>query len=75
VGTCWPAVGARDERGRITVNGARIPIPPRLDDGAIRTAYPRLPHTSLAAGVRATLARFRELHAAGALDLRDLPVG
>jgi nucleoside-diphosphate-sugar epimerase len=60
-------------RGMITVRGARIPIPSHLDDGAIRRAYPRLPHTSLEAGVRATIARFRELHAAGALDQRDLP--
>lgn len=60
-------------RGTIGVSGARIPIPSRLDDGAIRNMYPQLPHTSLAAGVRATIARFRELHAAGALDTRDLP--
>lgn len=60
-------------RGRIEVRGPRIPIPARLDDAAIRTVYPTLPHTPLADGVRATIARFRELHAAGALDVRDLP--
>lgn len=59
-------------RGTIAVSGARIPIPSHLDDGAIRSTYPGLPHTTLAAGVRATIARFRELHAAGALDQRDL---
>lgn len=62
-------------RGRITVRGPRLPIPPRLDDRAIREAYPDLPHTPLADGVRATIARFRELHAAGRLDASDLPPG
>jgi len=60
-------------RGSIQVQGPRIPIPPCLDDRAIRAAYPRLPHTPLAVGVRATIARFRELLAAGRLDTRDLP--
>jgi UDP-glucuronate 4-epimerase len=60
-------------RGTITVDGPRIPIPSHLDDGAIRAAYPSLPHTPLAVGVRATITRFRALHAAGALDLSDLP--
>jgi len=60
-------------RGTIRVQGPRIPIPAHLDDRAIRAAYPRLPSTSLATGVRATIARFRELHAAGRLDTRDLP--
>lgn len=60
-------------RGKITIGGPRIPIPPHLDDHAIRAVYPQLPHTPLAAGVRGTIARFRELHAAGALDARDLP--
>lgn len=60
-------------RGKITVSGGRIPIPSHLDDGAIRRSYPQLPHTTLATGVKATIARFRELHAAKALDARDLP--
>ncbi len=60
-------------RGKITVGGPRIPIPPQLDGSAIHAAYPHLPHTPLAAGIRATIARFRELHAANALDVRDLP--
>lgn len=62
-------------RGAITAHGSRLPIPPRLDGRAIAAAYPGLPHTPLAAGVRATIARFRELHAAGRLDRRDLPAG
>jgi hypothetical protein len=60
-------------RGKITFGGPRIPIPPQLDGSAIHAAYPHLPHTPLAAGIRATIARFRELHAANALDVRDLP--
>jgi nucleoside-diphosphate-sugar epimerase len=60
--------------GTITCAGPRIPIPSRLDASALRAAYPRLPHTPLRDGVRATITRFRELHAAGALDVRDLPV-
>lgn len=60
-------------KGSITTKGGRIPIPSHLDDGAIRRVYPQLPHTGLAVGVKATIARFRELHAAGALDTRDLP--
>lgn len=60
-------------RGTITCAGPRIPIPARLDARAIHAAYPKLPHTPLAAGVRATIARFRELQAAGELDARDLP--
>ncbi|MFY9341638.1 MAG: SDR family oxidoreductase [Planctomycetota bacterium] len=62
-------------RGKIAVKGGRIPIPSHLDDGAIRRVHPTLPRTNLRDGVRATIARFRELHAAGALDTRDLPVG
>jgi nucleoside-diphosphate-sugar epimerase len=62
-----------EARGKLTFGGPRIPIPPELDGGAIRAAYPSLPHTPLAAGVRATLARFRALAAAGELDTRDLP--
>lgn len=58
---------------RLTHGGPKIPIPPELDGGAIRAAYPSLPHTPLAVGVRATLARFRALAAEGRLDTRDLP--
>lgn len=62
-------------RGTILAAGPRLPIPPRLDGRAIAAAHPGLPHTPFAAGVRATIARFRELHAAGRLDRRDLPAG
>lgn len=57
----------------ITCLGPRLQSPPRLDDRALRAAYPQLPHTPLAAGVSETIARFRELAARGSLDVRDLP--
>jgi len=60
-------------RGQITSGGPRIPIPPRLDGTALHARIPGLPNTSLAAGVDETLARFRALHSAAALDTRDLP--
>jgi nucleoside-diphosphate-sugar epimerase len=59
-------------RGTLSIAGPRIPIPSHLDDGAIRAHYPRLPHTPLRDGVRTTIARFRELHAQGVLDARDV---
>ena len=62
-----------EAKGKLTSGGQRIPIPPELDGGAIRASYPSLPHTPLAVGVRATLARFRALEAEGRLDTRDLP--
>lgn len=60
-------------RGRITCGGPRIPIPARLDGSAIHAAIPDLPHTTLADGVRETVARFRALQATGTLDTRDVP--
>lgn len=46
---------------RITVEGPELPIPPALDGSAIDAAYPDLPRTPLAEGVRQTMERFREL--------------
>jgi nucleoside-diphosphate-sugar epimerase len=60
-------------RGRLTSGGPRIPIPPRLDGAAIHALVPGLPHTPIVAGIRETVERFRALHAAGGLDVRDLP--
>ncbi len=60
-------------RDTITCFGPPLKGPPRLDDRSLRTAYPQLPHTPLAAGVRETIARFHELAARGTLDVRDLP--
>ncbi|MSR61959.1 MAG: SDR family oxidoreductase [Planctomycetes bacterium] len=59
-------------RGTLTHGGPRIPIPPRLDGSAIDEAVPGLVHTSVASGVRETLARLRVLAERGALDARDL---
>ncbi len=60
-------------RGRITWGGPPIPIPPALDGRSFRRAFPDLPGTPLAQGIRSTMERFRELARAGRLDLRDLP--
>jgi nucleoside-diphosphate-sugar epimerase len=59
-------------RGRITCDGPRIPIPPRLDGTAIHGLVPDLAHTAIPDGIRETLLRFRTLHEAGHLDVRDL---
>lgn len=56
----------------VTVQGPSIPIPPALDGARLDAALPGLERTSIAEGVRATVARFRELQAAGRLDLSDL---
>lgn len=59
-------------RGTIRAQGPKLPIPPQLDGTAILAAYPNLPRTALTAGIRATIARFRELRDAGSLDRSDL---
>jgi nucleoside-diphosphate-sugar epimerase len=59
-------------RGALTWGGPRLPIPPRLDGGAVAAALPDLPHTPLRAGVRETIQRFRRLQERGHLDGRDL---
>ena len=64
----WPAA-----RGSLSAAGPVLPIPPRLDGSAILRDHPDLPHTSLAEGVRATLARFDALRRQGRLDARDVP--
>lgn len=57
---------------RITHADEPLSIPPEMDDSAIRTALGELPATPLAAGVRATIKRFAELHREGRLDTNDL---
>jgi nucleoside-diphosphate-sugar epimerase len=57
---------------RITYAEEPLSIPPEMDDSAIRTALGELPSTPLAAGVRATIERFSELHREGRLDTSDL---
>ncbi len=56
----------------ISLEGPPIPIPPALDGGHLDAVLPGLPRTPLAEGVRATVARFQELHAAGRLGCADL---
>jgi nucleoside-diphosphate-sugar epimerase len=59
---------------QITIDGKPLAAPSHMDDTAIRRAVGDLPVTSLAEGVRATLARFVELSRRGPLDVSDLDV-
>ncbi|MPZ17410.1 MAG: NAD-dependent epimerase/dehydratase family protein [Luteitalea sp.] len=52
-------------RGLIDVEGAPIPIPPRLDDSALRRAVSGVPSTSLQDGIAETIERFMELKRRG----------
>lgn len=63
----WP-----DARGLVTFTETPLPIPPELDDSAIRAALGDLPSTPLSVGVRETIHRFAELQRAGRLDTSDL---
>ncbi|HEX8888927.1 MAG TPA: NAD(P)-dependent oxidoreductase [Pyrinomonadaceae bacterium] len=56
----------------VTWGGAAIPIAPALDDAAIRRVIGDLPSTTLRAGVKETMHRFKELHDAGRLDTSDI---
>ncbi len=58
----------------ITFGGPPIPIPPAMDDTAIRRFISALPSTPLEVGVRETLDRFAMLRDAGRLDTRDIDV-
>lgn len=62
-------------RGLITFGGPPIPMPPALDDSALRRALPALPQTSVRDGVAQTIARFAALRDEGRLDLRDIEAG
>lgn len=64
-----------EARGSLQVSGSPLPIPPALDGGALHAAVQGLEPTPLAAGVAATVARFRALLEAGRLDLSDLGDG
>ena len=61
-----------ESRGMITHDDAPLPIPPEMDDTAIRAALGAVPSTPLAEGVRRTIERFAELHSEGRLDTNDL---
>lgn len=65
---------AADYHGKLTFDGAPIPIPPELDGSAIHQSIEGLPRTPLEEGIRETMGRFRELREAGRLDTRDLEV-
>lgn len=58
---------------RITIDGPELPLPPALDGHAFDALVPGIRRTPLAEGVRRTVQRFQELHAAGRLDTRDIP--
>jgi nucleoside-diphosphate-sugar epimerase len=59
-------------RGLITFGGPKIPMPPALDDAALRAAVAGLPRTAAAAGIAETIARFAALRDAGRLDTSDI---
>jgi nucleoside-diphosphate-sugar epimerase len=59
-------------RGLVSIDGPGIPMPPSLDDAALRSAIAGLPSTPLEEGIRETVRRFRALEAAGSLDTADI---
>jgi len=59
-------------RGLVSIDGPGIPMPPSLDDSALRAVIADLPSTPLEEGVRETVRRFRALDAAGRLDTADI---
>lgn len=61
-----------ESQGSITFDETLLPIPPEMDDAAIRAALGSLPATPLSQGVRATMERFAELQSEGRLDTNDL---
>jgi nucleoside-diphosphate-sugar epimerase len=63
----WPKA-----RGTITLADEPLAIPAKMDDTAVREALGVLPSTTLADGVKSTIARFAELEGEGRLDTSDL---
>ena len=61
-----------DSRGLISVNGPPIPMPPSLDDTALRALIAGLPRTSAEEGIAETITRFSALRDAGRLDTSDI---
>jgi nucleoside-diphosphate-sugar epimerase len=59
-------------RGLIRFGGPPIPMPPSLDDTALRTLVAGLPRTCADAGISETIRRFSELRDAGRLDTSDI---
>ncbi len=62
----------KESQGLVTFGGPPIPVPPAMDDSAIRAAVGPLPSTPLEAGVRDTMDRFRQLHREESLDTSDI---
>jgi nucleoside-diphosphate-sugar epimerase len=56
----------------ITFGEKQIPIAFNLDDSALQRDLGPMPHTPLVEGIRRTLEQFKELHAMGRLDTKDL---
>ncbi len=63
-----------EAKGTITYAETPLPIPPQLDDTAIRSALQLPPVTPLARGMRETIERFARLQSEGRLDLSDLDI-
>ena len=59
-------------RWRFSIDGPGIPMPPALDDSALRAVIADLPSTSLEEGIRETVRRFRALDASGRLETADI---
>jgi nucleoside-diphosphate-sugar epimerase len=59
-------------RGLIAFGGPPIPMPPSLDDTALRALVAGLPMTSADEGIAETIRRFGELRDAGRLDTSDI---
>ena len=59
----------------VTVSGPQLPIPPAMDGSLMPTVLPPgllPPKTALAAGIKETIAMFRNLQEQGRLDTRDI---
>ena len=52
-------------RGLIAFGGSQIPMPPSLDDTALRALIEGLPRTSVEAGIAETIRRFAALRDSG----------
>lgn len=61
-----------EAKGTITFVDTPLVLPAELDDTAIVRALGRVPHTSLAQGVKETITRFKQLQKEGRLDAKDL---
>jgi nucleoside-diphosphate-sugar epimerase len=59
-------------RGLVSIDGPAIPMPPSLDDAALRAVIADLPRTPLEEGIAETVRRFRDLNASGGLDTADI---